>query len=175
MRALDFEKGQVLRAYVMTLHYFSKLDIKLEQVSLLNLSSSICKLLSSRPKICIAAMDRFEDFRAMMIHNVVNDFKFRLTNKSNDFGSNEIVATLSIPRQENILIPLSLIRASLVLIGNWDGKSTKSQLMDLVTYFIPAHSKEDDDVTFGAASATVLSTKKRAVSIEDVSHVQLTM
>jgi hypothetical protein len=159
----------------MALDYFSKMNIELETGTLLNLASSVCNLLSSRPQICIAAMDRFADLRAIMIRVVRDDFKSRLKKEINSIESNGANVLLSIPSKDDVLISLSLLRASLVLIGSWNETSIppKNELMDLVEYFIPAQSEQAENINVGAASATLANTKKQAVSIEDVSRIFL--
>ncbi len=170
LHALDFERGQVLRAYIMAMDYYTKMDLDAHKIESFDLSSSICNLLSSRSKICIAVMNQYDDLQSMLIHIVCDSFKSRLASISNELKPGEIGVTLSISnKDEDVLFPLSLIRASLVLISSWNEKiiPPKNELMDLVEHFIPTQSDENG---IGAASAAFVTTKKRAISVEDVSE-----
>lgn len=155
----------------MALDYFSKMDVAFPTIPALNLSSCICDLLSSRSKICIAAMDRYEDLRTMMIHTC------RLAIESNDLKPNEVGVSLSTPSNENMLVSLSLVRASLVLIASWNEKiiPLKSELMSIVEFLLPEQAENVGNVSVGATSANFVGTKKRALSVEDVSHFRVSI
>lgn len=166
IHALSFEREKVLRAYIMALDYYSRMDITHQNISTLNLSSCICDLLSSRPKICITAMDRFDDLRTMMIHTC------RLAIETNDLKPNELRVSYSTPSKKNMMISLSLVRASLVLIASWNERiiPLKSELMDIVEFLLPEQVENLDNISFGVTSATFVDTNKRAISVEDVSR-----
>ena len=168
MHALSFERGQVLRAYIMALEYYIRSNVISGFLSKMELSSSLCDLLSSRPSICISAVKCYQDLRNFMVHTC----QVLIENKH--LKTNEIGISLSVPsRDENIHISLSVVRASLALIASWNETNIPpgSELMKIVEFLLPHQVENEKKTSIGAASATLLNTKKPAITIDDVSFV----
>ena len=186
-RALAFERGGVLRAYILALHHYSEKNPTSEQF---NFASVLCDLLSVRPHVCRALMDRFSDVRDLTIEVVHGEFDKCISNCV-AADSNEISMFIYTSSQENhnkseIKMNLPLLRATIVLISNWrdDDKSkdklseaphlvSKAALMSLVKYLIPSSIDGTCKVNtpdVGAASAKFIANGRRGVSVEEVRY-----
>ena len=152
----------------------------------------ICELLSARPHVCSALIDRFIDVRNLTIKVVHNEFEKCISTRSHEnFFDIKLFLYVNNPEsyeKVEINIYLTLLRACIVLISNWRSadepsnevqKSTSSNLnsrdafMCLVRYLIPSAIEDlskcnSDDA--GAASAKFVGNGKRAVSVEEVRH-----
>ena len=89
-RALVFERGGVLRAYILALHHYSEIVSTCDPW---NFASVLCNLLSARPHVCRALIERFDDVRDFTIKAVYEDFD-KCISKSVEEESNDITMFL---------------------------------------------------------------------------------
>jgi len=189
-RALVFERGGVLRAYILALHHYSE---RITTCEPWNFALVLCDLLSARPHVCRALIDRFADVRDLTIEVVYKEFD-KCISKCAKEDSNDITMFLYVPNQElydksEIKINLPLLRACIVLMSNWrdDDESIyqhdttaiastlfpKDALMFLVKYLIPSSIDglcKVNTSDAGAASAKFVASGRRGVSVEEVRY-----
>ena len=155
----------------MALDHF--LEIGIQDDVKYDLPLGLCDLLSSRPKECVDAMSRFEDLAAKLtnvVHKALND---QMTNKTDVSNTDEILVNISMVGRDDVIVAYKAVRASLVLIGSWKSNDIPPacEIMNLVDYLLPAREDERLTVLTGAASAVFMSTKEKAVQIDDVSSL----
>lgn len=151
----------------MALDYF--LSIEFPERNSYDLPLSLCDLLSSRPKECVAAMNCFDDLAMKLINVVHESLTYQMAGNKNHLMSDDILVKLKIAGKGDVVVACNTIRASLVLIGNWKSEviPPECKIMDLVNFLLPA-SVEKNAVLTGVASAMFISSKEGAIQIEDV-------
>ena len=168
--ALFLERGDVLHAYTHALHYYDQSGVTGENTT--TFSSTLFGLLSSKPHICCAAMDRHSDLTDLMIRAVYNAFNSMDEPPQNGDRVEDIVMNMRRVDDDmasEVHISSSLLQASIVLISNWrdDVESTaKTEFMSLTTCLL--QSKGHLGRSEGAASARYTDSEKRVVSVEEV-------
>ena len=153
----------------MALDYFNKIDFPGK--SSYDLPLCFCDLLSSRPKDCADVMNRFEDLAAKLVDVVHGVLNSQISGHKNLSKPNEILVNISMNGKKDVVVTYKVVRASLVLIGNWTAEKIphESEIMNLVNCLLPAKVKDQDEVSNGATTAMFVSTKKQAIQVEDVS------
>jgi hypothetical protein len=179
--ALFLERGDVLSAYIFALQYYDKTRVRGDDEggkSSEGTSSSILfRLLSLRPNICSATMNRYPGLQDLMVRAVYKAFK-DVGQEPKESNRDEDIAMFIRKDGENIPsevhLPLTLLQAAIVLISNWqdDTKSAaKQEFKELTKFLIRAGGRHGSSE--GAASAIFASTKQKAVSSEEVSFYHL--
>lgn len=185
-----FERGTVLRAYILALHHYSE---RVPSCESWNFATVLCDLLSTRPHVCRALIDRFADVRNLTIEVVRKEFDKRISTCVEE-DSNDIIMFIYVCNQNRydkseIKINLPLLRACIVLMSNWrdddeamDENDTttavshtfpRDALMSLVNYLIPSSIDglcKTNTSEAGAASAKFVASGRRGVSVEEVSY-----
>ncbi len=159
-----------MHAYAHALQYYERLQLSGSSgKSHSRFSSNIFELLSTRPHICCAAMDRHADLRELFVQTVCNGFKGILDN-ANETKTGDVKMIIRIKDDAlEFSVPSTLLQASVVLISNWDQEvddDLTNEFMSLTRYLI--QSKDRQELCEGAASATYAESGKRAVSVEEV-------
>ena len=98
-----------------------------------NFTNILCELLSIRPHVCCAAMDRYTDLQNLAIDAVHNGFETYISGENKHLEHNSAVE-MKIFLKENksktcndsndkrpisVVIPLQLLMAAIALISNW--------------------------------------------------------
>lgn len=196
-KALLYERGEVLRSYILALQALIQFAKENTLSCDFDFVSIICNLLFTRPFVCAATFDRFVDVRDLAINKVYEKWQEYLSSEDevmNGSESNDSFSRILVVYQRDsndntekvekeITIPLSLLHAALVLLGNWNEEEESSNLSmmerneeprctsvrNLARFLIEPISEVDDkSMVPGAAGAVLNESSKRAVSVDQV-------
>jgi hypothetical protein len=193
--AIAYERGRVLRAFVLALHRYTEFAKENGIKGPWNFVTTLCEVLSIRPHICCAAMDRYSDFRDLALVTVHKELERVLVKPYVEdvdvpTGYVTMIACHSACNldgdgdklsQRKALVPIFLLNASLVILSNWQAaesgnytSDTTRAILSLMNYLIkiPDASAFDDasDVTLIAGATSAISPKsgRRAVTVDQV-------
>ena len=160
--------------YILALHEYSKY-IKANSLILgFDFTSILCDILSKRPKVVSAAIDKYDALRNLTLSTIQNEFEnkfgnMRLCTNHND---DDILFQASDSDKEAV-IPMSLLRACIILISFWNepigdvttsyGPSNKT-IQVFTSWLLGDGSKSCQDR--GVVGASFAKTGKKAVTVD---------
>jgi hypothetical protein len=124
-------------------------------------------MIALRPKVYIYAMEAYDDLKSVLIR------KCRMAIRSIDFNDDDNGVSLMKSDKQRVIISHSVVQASLVLIASWNDthRPMPDDLMNILNFLLPQHDVCDQTLPIGASSAVFVKTKKRAISVENVSKI----
>ena len=171
----------MLNAYIHALHHYENVRIKGDDENGSkgeNFSSTLFRLLATRPRVCSAAIMRYPDLLDLMVRAVCTAFESLDQQHLEGESGEEIVMTINTGKDPSSQVHLTslLLRAAIVLISNWtyDTRCTTNTEFEAIRKFL---IRVDGDCRFdeGAASAKYASGGQAAVSLQEVSTIQTSM
>ena len=180
-QALFHEKGRVLRAFTLSLKNYIELAGIKGINGTWNLSYSLCELISNRQSICSDALSRFPDLRLLAFQVVYDEFQsyFEMTKAGTDAKNAVQFAPCQSNRNghiEAVILPLQLLQSACVLLSIAEDLTAandfSSQMaVELANVLMPSFNNldslsMDSDVVGGVASAIMVASGDRAVSVD---------
>lgn len=189
---LAFERGTVLRAFVLALHRYIDFAKEKNVDGCWDFASIVYTLISSRRNVCSEAMDRFPDFFSVTVNVVQNELNAYLSIiPENDVLKGKAAVHIT-PcdrgkgsdnakgggSDRQVALPAALLCAACVILSNWKGqgenvaahKRSEDAIFDLMNMLLRRHDSDEDtnSESVGLAGATFVETGNKAVTVDQV-------
>lgn len=142
---------------------------------------TICDLLSRRPQIYSAAMERFDDFRSLTLQAINREFQSRFEQEQTECEGSDLSATSvffqSASGEEEAFLSVALLQAGVALMSYWKEPNgvvsgddeirepSNEIIRSLALWFIGEGSENGDR---GVAGATFKRSGKKAIDEDQV-------
>lgn len=185
----------MLSVYILSLHKYSQFMVEHNIQHEFNFVAAVCQLVSSRPHVCIDAMEINSELQSLILGEITGAFEKAI--KGSDFcdtsdmaadldsnGANDEteLVVINIPVNhgsitKKIIVTVCLVRAAVVVASNWkdcgqDEKKSENDFKRLLGFLIfpPENGNgQKSPVSSGLANAVFKCDNKPTASIEDVS------
>ena len=161
-----------MRHYIIALHKFNCFAKTHELNCSFDFVSVLCSLISERPIVVSAALNKFADLSSLVLSIIKNAFHSRFSDPSQDDAAIDYVHFKSSCSNEEGYFPMTLLRTSIALISNWnevnlntspDMDSSNSIIKKLASWMF---TDDCPDQKRGAAGASYVKSGVKAISIE---------
>ena len=184
IHAVAHERGGVLRSLLLALNSYLRFiaEKQVDTPGGRSFCGIFCELLSIRSRVCCDAMDRFVELRDLALSVVSKSLESYAKGTSSVATESTTGVTLIIGEGKPVKVPYELLRASLVLIANWNESNTlqlnrSSDMFDLCkpkdacsylarTLVVPQAAQGSSNQPLGATGAKFVEGNMRAVSVE---------
>jgi hypothetical protein len=183
----------VLSVYILSLHKYSQFMVEHDIQHEFNFVAAVCQLVSSRPHVCIDAMEINSELQSLILGEITGAFEKAIkgsdfcdaSDMAADLDSNSAIdetelVVINIANHESItkkiIVTVCLVRAAVVVASNWrncgqDEKKSENNFKRLLGFLIipPENGNGQKPVSSGLANAVFKCDNKPTASIEDVS------
>jgi integrator complex subunit 1 len=176
--AAKFERGRVLRSLVLALQKHLSFAAENSVEVSLRFPDLLTQLISQRPSVYAEAIDRFPDFRSVVIVIIHTEFS-RYAESGDDCtetsGGREVIMKLRWSSQEEkeVGLPLALLQSTCALLSIWTtlktGNADDSNLIQTLVVALMRSSEEEiniDSASTGLSSAKMTVSGQVAVTVE---------
>jgi len=188
--AASFERGRVLRFLLLALDKLTEVATEKKLMGDFRFSSTLMRLVSSRPAIFASTMASFPDLRALAMRLVISEFRWHIGDRNGTVADidrtaeekNEhcYIALCCSPDGDRTsgpttaTLPVALLESSCVLLSIWGEEDDAQAIERLVAMLMPTAEEFTDgeivleETETGLASATLSPSGQPAMPVESV-------